>query len=71
MRPRSKVESGSLIAAGSVLGEGLTVKSGELWAGNPAVKKRDLTPTERDKLVYQAEEYVKLAITHDQVKIDN
>jgi len=59
--PLAKVEAESFIAAGSVVGRGETIKSGELWGGNPAKKLRDLTPEERGKLKYQSDEYVKVA----------
>ncbi|HEY3294547.1 MAG TPA: gamma carbonic anhydrase family protein [bacterium] len=52
------VGSQSLIAAGSVVREGTHVPSGELWAGIPAVKKRDLKPEEKLELLNTAEHYV-------------
>lgn len=55
------VESESFIAAGAVIRPDTTVPSGELWAGNPARKLRDLTPEEIGKIYYQADEYVKVA----------
>eukprot|EP00591_Stephanopyxis_turris_P013767 CAMPEP_0195536138 /NCGR_PEP_ID=MMETSP0794_2-20130614/45522_1 /TAXON_ID=515487 /ORGANISM="Stephanopyxis turris, Strain CCMP 815" /LENGTH=295 /DNA_ID=CAMNT_0040669455 /DNA_START=18 /DNA_END=905 /DNA_ORIENTATION=+ len=64
LSPDSHVESYAFVAAGSVIKSGVTVPSGELWAGNPAKKLRDLTDTEKEKLVYQAEEYVKLGKNH-------
>ena len=57
------MESFSFVAAGAVVGEGTTVKSGELWVGNPARKLRDLTDKDRQQLIYQADEYVKLSKT--------
>lgn len=59
--PGSKVESQSFVAAGAVVWRGVTVPKGELWVGNPARKLRDLTAEEREKLFYQADEYVKVA----------
>jgi len=49
----------SLIAAGSVIREGTHVPGGELWAGIPAVKKRNLTPEEMQELIHTAEHYVR------------
>ena len=63
LNPGSKVEAMSFVAAGAVIGRDVTVKSGELWVGNPAKKLRDLSETEKTKLVYQADEYVKKAAT--------
>ena len=48
----------SLIAAGSVVREGQVIPPGELWAGIPAKKKRDLTADERKSLLDTAERYV-------------
>lgn len=39
-----------MIAAGAVVGPGSTVPSGELWAGNPAKKLRELKPEEQEYL---------------------
>jgi len=48
----------SLIAAGSVVREGQVIPPGELWAGIPAVKKRELSPDERQALLDTADRYV-------------
>lgn len=45
------IESNSIIAAGSVLLEGTRVKSGELYAGLPAKKVKDLNINETSQLV--------------------
>ena len=45
-----QVESGSMIAAGAVVEAGSTVASGELWAGNPARRVRELKQEEKDYL---------------------
>lgn len=55
------IETESFIAAGAVLPPNTVVKTGELWAGVPAKKLRDLTTEQRGKLHYQADEYVKVA----------
>lgn len=60
----SIIDSFSFIAAGAVVGKGVHVKSGELWVGNPARKMRDLSEQEKQKLTYQAEQYV--AVARDQ-----
>jgi carbonic anhydrase/acetyltransferase-like protein (isoleucine patch superfamily) len=52
------IGEGSLIAAGSVVREKQIVPPGELWAGIPAVKKRDLTESDRKTLVDTAERYI-------------
>jgi carbonic anhydrase/acetyltransferase-like protein (isoleucine patch superfamily) len=58
---RAVVGRQSLVAAGSVVREGTKIPSGELWAGAPAVKKRDLSPEEKQGLLENAAEYVELS----------
>jgi carbonic anhydrase/acetyltransferase-like protein (isoleucine patch superfamily) len=48
----------ALVAAGSVVREGAKIPAGELWAGIPAVKKRDLTAEEKQELLHNADHYV-------------
>lgn len=67
LNPGCKIESTAFVAAGAVIGKNVTVKSGELWVGNPARKIRDLTDKEKHHLIYQADEYVKLASTQSGV----
>jgi carbonic anhydrase/acetyltransferase-like protein (isoleucine patch superfamily) len=43
----AKVESFGIVAAGGVVPDGVTVKSNQIWAGNPAVYLRDITPEEK------------------------
>jgi len=40
------VETGAMVAAGALVTSGKRVPAGELWAGSPAKKMRDLTPDE-------------------------
>jgi carbonic anhydrase/acetyltransferase-like protein (isoleucine patch superfamily) len=40
------VETHAMVAAGALVTPGKRVRSGELWAGSPAKKMRDLTPEE-------------------------
>lgn len=55
------VESGAMVAAGAVVTPGKRVKSGELWAGNPAKMMRELKPEDVAFFPKSAENYVKLA----------
>lgn len=50
----------SMLGAGSVLPPGKTIKTGELWVGNPAKKVKDLSQSQMDYLEYSANHYVKL-----------
>lgn len=45
------VESGAMVAAGALVSPGKIVRKGELWAGNPAQKLRNLT--ERDLMGFK------------------
>ncbi|MEM7121783.1 MAG: gamma carbonic anhydrase family protein [Pseudomonadota bacterium] len=53
------VETGAQVAAGALVSPGKTVKAGELWAGVPAKKLRDLTDEESAWIVENARWYVK------------
>lgn len=55
------VESGAMIAAGATVTPGKRVPRGELWAGAPARKFRDLTPEEMDGFIRQCAGYSELA----------
>jgi gamma-carbonic anhydrase len=53
------VETGAQVAAGALVSPGKTVKSGELWAGVPARKLRDLSQEEIGSIVDNAMWYVR------------
>ncbi|HEV7371280.1 gamma carbonic anhydrase family protein [Arenibaculum sp.] len=55
------VESGAMVAAGALVTPGKRVPRGELWAGSPARKLRDLTADEIAGFARQAAHYVELA----------
>lgn len=55
------VESGAMLAAGAVLTPGKRLPTGELWAGNPAKKLRDLTDQDTAFFPVSADNYVELA----------
>ena len=54
------VEDHGFVGAGAVVPPGKTVKSGELWLGNPAKKVRMLSDAEIEALYYSAGHYVRL-----------
>ncbi len=56
-----EVGPGAIIAAGSLVTPGKRVPGGELWAGSPARKVRDLTEADREMLAYGAPHYGELA----------
>lgn len=55
------VESGAMVAAGAVVTPGKRVKTGELWAGNPAKLMRELRPEDAAWFPVSADNYVRLA----------
>lgn len=55
------VERGGMVAAGALITPGKRVRSGELWAGTPAKKVRDLTPEDVAGMRKLAPRYVGLA----------
>ena len=54
------IEANAFIAAGAVVGPGKHVRSGELWAGNPARLMRQLSEQDIEGLRYSADHYVRL-----------
>ncbi len=58
------IERQALVAAGSVVAPGKVVPEGQLWAGNPARYKRDLTDEERGYLGWNVGHYVRTAAAH-------
>ena len=55
------VEEYAMLAAGAVLTPKKVVKSGQLWAGNPAKYFRDLTDIEKNFIKISADNYAQLA----------
>jgi carbonic anhydrase/acetyltransferase-like protein (isoleucine patch superfamily) len=56
----ARVEQFGMLAAGAVLTPGKVVKSGQIWAGNPAKYFRDLTEVEKNYIGTSAENYIDL-----------
>jgi len=54
------VEDYAFVGAGALVAPGKTVRSGELWLGNPARMARRLSDAEIEQLRYSAGHYVKL-----------
>jgi len=52
------VETGAMVAAGALVTPGKRVPSGELWAGCPARKMRDLSTEEIDGFMSTVDRYV-------------
>lgn len=55
------VERGAWVAAGALVTPGKTVPSGELWAGSPAKKMRDLGEAGLVEIRHSAAHYVRLS----------
>ena len=64
MLDRSVVQTGGYLAAGAFLGPGKTVPTGEMWAGLPARKFRDLKEGEETHARLGAAHYVEAAKQH-------
>lgn len=58
------VESDVIIGAGSLVPPGKVLEAGHLYLGSPVKQVRPLTEQERQRLVYSAAYYVKLADRH-------
>lgn len=58
------VESDAMVAAGAVVTPNKVVKSGELWAGAPAKKMRDMDPDEMARRAKSAPGYAVTAAKH-------
>ena len=52
------VETGAMVAAGAMVTPGKIVPSGELWAGRPAKKMRDLNEREIKEITVSAARYI-------------
>ena len=59
------VESEAMVAAGALVTPGKVVRRGELWAGNPARKLRELTEKDFETFRRIAAGYVELARSYD------
>ncbi len=55
------VETGAMIAAGSLVTPRKRIPSGQLWGGRPARYMRDLTVEEKEYLKHSADHYVSLS----------
>jgi carbonic anhydrase/acetyltransferase-like protein (isoleucine patch superfamily) len=64
MLDRSVVKTGGFLAAGAFLTNGKVVPSGEMWAGTPARKFRDLREGEDKMALMGAAHYMEEATAH-------
>ena len=55
------VEQGAMVAAGALVTPGKTVRAGEVWAGSPAKKLRDINDKDLEFFAINQERYVRLA----------
>lgn len=53
------VETGGMVAAGSLVTPNKRIKKGEIWAGNPAKFFRNMTQAETDYIMISANNYCK------------
>ena len=59
-----QVQKGAMVAAGSLVTLNTTVPTGEIWAGNPARKLRELDTEEAEFILQSAVNYSALARIH-------
>jgi carbonic anhydrase/acetyltransferase-like protein (isoleucine patch superfamily) len=57
----ARIEQFGMLAAGAVLTPKKVVKSGQIWAGNPAKYFRDMTEVEKNYIKVSADNYAELA----------
>jgi len=62
----AEIEPHGVLAAGAVLTPGKRLPAGELWAGAPARKLRDLSAQDRDRFSLNAPAYVQHALRFKQ-----
>merc|ERR1711871_1833864 len=60
------VESNAIVGASSVVAADTVVKSGQMWAGNPAQYVRDITADEKALISARADRYHELAMEHQE-----
>jgi len=58
------IEPGGMLAAGAMLTPGKVIPAGEIWAGRPAKKMRDMTADDLANLSRTAAHYVEVARAH-------
>lgn len=63
----ARVEQFGMLAAGAVLTPGRVVKSGQIWAGNPAKYFRDMSEAEKNYIKISADNYAELAAEYKQM----
>jgi carbonic anhydrase/acetyltransferase-like protein (isoleucine patch superfamily) len=64
----ARVEEYGMLAAGAVLTPGKVVKSGQIWAGNPAKYFRDMNEAERNYIKISADNYAQLACEYSEIQ---
>lgn len=58
------VEKGAMVAAGALITPGKIVKAGEVWAGSPAKKLRDVNDKDLQFFEINRDRYMRLAHEH-------
>lgn len=67
----ARIEKFGMLAAGGVLTPGKVIKSGQIWAGNPAKYFRDMTQSEKDYIQVSADNYAELAREYKEIESKN
>lgn len=61
---KATVQKHAIVADGAVVTPGTTVKSRELWSGNPAKFERELTSKEIAQMAFEVADNVELSVAH-------
>lgn len=59
------IETGAMVAAGALVTPGKIVKAGEVWAGRPAKKLRDVNESDLEFFRINRERYARLAAQYN------
>lgn len=65
------VEKGAMVAAGALVTPGKIVKAGEVWAGRPAKKLRDVNDKDLEFFAINRQRYVRLAQEYKNQQTEN
>lgn len=67
----AEIEDGAMVAAGALVPPNKRIPKGELWAGSPARKMRDLTEDDFKHMKWSAAHYAELAAEYRDNVIDS
>ena len=60
----AQIGDDTIVGAGSLVTQDTVLEGGYLWIGRPARRLRALSDEERERIVYSAQQYVRLKNRH-------